>query len=92
MGSRRAIYHNIAPKPRFFSSEAKKFPRAAGRVRGPNLGLGAIPLYIALRDPIYTLHMNLHSTLMVFVYIGQKSYQIVVFMHRTAPLPKPVGV
>ena len=44
MGCRRAISNNIAPKPRFFSSEAGKFPRAARRARGPKArGHGLLP-------------------------------------------------
>ena len=44
MGCRRAISNNIAPKPRFFSSEAGKFPRAARRARGPKArGHGVLP-------------------------------------------------
>ena len=37
MGCRRAIYNNIAPRPRFFSSEVKKCPRAGPctRAEGP---------------------------------------------------------
>ena len=35
MGSRRAIYNDIAPKPRFFfSSEVTKFPRKRHRFSG----------------------------------------------------------
>ena len=50
----------------YFSSSAKKFPRPPGTALPSeiflpwtknNLGLGAISLYIALRDPIYTLHI-----------------------------------
>ena len=75
MGSRRAIYNDIAPKPRFFFVRGrKKFPRAGPCPEGPrarpcpreffclwttkNLGFGAISLYIALRDPIYTSHIS----------------------------------
>ena len=34
MGSRRAIYNDIAPKPRFFSAEAEKNSRGHGPARG----------------------------------------------------------
>ena len=55
IGSRRAIYNDIPA-----STSGKKLPRAARRALGNffALGFGAISLYIALRDPIYTLHIS----------------------------------
>ena len=58
----------------FFSSSAKKFPRAGPCPLLPrtkkNLGFGAISLYIALRDPIYTLY--------IYIYIYRT-------MHKNTP-------
>ena len=53
MGSRRAIYSYIAPRPRIWFVLGLR-PRT-----NQILGLGAIQLYLALPDPIYTLHIAL---------------------------------
>ena len=64
MGSRRAIYNDIAASTSVFFRPRQKNSLGQGRALGnffasdeKNLGFGAISLYIALRDPIYTLHI-----------------------------------
>ena len=70
MGSRRAIYNNIAASTSDFFRPRQKNSLGQGRALGhgpalgnffasdkKNLGFEAISLYIALRDPIYTLHI-----------------------------------
>ena len=76
MGSRRAIYNDIAASTSVFFRLAKKIPSGSAvpsaglRPWGTalpsgifyprtkkNLGFGAALLCIALRDPIYTLHI-----------------------------------
>ena len=66
MGSRRAIYNDIAPIRGFFSSEATKFPRARPsprefccRGRKKYEVEAAISLYRARRDPIYIINISL---------------------------------
>ena len=44
MGCWWDLYDSIAPKPRIFSFEVNKCPRAAGRARGPKArGHGLLP-------------------------------------------------
>ena len=64
MGCRRAIYNNIASSTSDFFRPRIKNALVQGRALEhfltsdeKNLGLGAILLYIALRHPIYTLHI-----------------------------------
>ena len=68
MGSHRAIYNDIAARTSVFFRPWQKNSLGQGRALGPALGnflaseeknlcFGAISLYIALRDPIYTLHI-----------------------------------
>ena len=72
MGSRRAIYNDIAPKPRFFFVRGrKKFPRARPcpreffcRGRKKSEVEVAISLYIARRDPIYIINIPLLLSLL----------------------------
>ena len=63
MGSRRAIYNDLATSTSVFCRPRQKNSLGQGRALGiffflgrkKTLGFGAIS-YIALRDPIYTLH------------------------------------
>ena len=64
MGSRRAIYNNIAPKPRVFFRPRLENSRGHGvlpegiflpRTKKPEVE-AAILLYIARRDPIYIIY------------------------------------
>ena len=66
MGSRRAIYNDLATSTSVFCRpRQQKFPREFFFPRkAKNLGFGAISLYIALRNPIYTLHL-----LYIYIYI-----------------------
>ena len=68
MGSRRAIYNDIAPKPRAKNSSEGSMP--CPRAEGPRARLlpeeeflpeveAAISLYIARRDPIYIIYIPL---------------------------------
>ena len=65
MGSCRATSNNIPASTSVFHVLGR-IPRAPRRALGirhrtKNLGLGAILLYIALGDPIYTLHIYKHN-------------------------------
>ena len=82
IGSRRAIYNDIAA-----STSGKNSSSGSSRALGPSalghgmlpseeffaLGFGAISLYIALRDPIYTLHIYKYPT---YMPCGQGIYYI----------------
>ena len=63
MGSCRAKYSYIAPRPRIWFVLGLR-PRT-----NQILGLGAIQLYIALRDPIYTLHIYTYICVFIYIYI-----------------------
>ena len=57
MGSRRAIYNDIAPKPRLFFVLGRKIP--SGRAVPSGQVEVAISFYIARRDPIYIIYIPL---------------------------------
>ena len=65
MGSRRAIYNDIAPKPR-----AKNFSEGTAAAQGKFLTEveAAISLYIARRDPIYIINIPLFLSLLNRIY------------------------
>ena len=72
MGSWKAIYNDIASKPR-----AKKFPRAEGpRARLlPKVNFlpeveAAISLYIARQDPIYIINIPLFLSQFAKEFVG----------------------
>ena len=78
MGSRRAIYNDIAPKPRFFFVRGKKFPRARPCPReffwrgGQKTEVeAAISLYIARRDPIYIINVPFFFSLFYKGFINK---------------------
>ena len=58
MGSPQAIYNDMTPQPRIFFVLGLR-PRTKNI-----LGFGAISLYIALGDPIYSLYI-----LFIYIYI-----------------------
>ena len=71
MGSCRAIYNDIAASTSVFFRPRQKNSLGQGRALGnffasdeKNLGLGAISVSIALRDPIYTLQIYY-----IYIYI-----------------------
>ena len=82
MGSQRAIPNNIAPKPRFFSSKAKIFPRARPAARGnfltedeKNRGWGGyIVGYGQTRPHIY----NIYTTFGGYVQVSALIQSIVI--------------
>ena len=86
MGSRRGIYNDIAATTSdFFHPPQKKNSLGQGRALGnffslglkkkKNLGFGAISLYIALRDPIYTLHIyHFRGYIQTYIFTSKSPY------------------
>ena len=103
MGSRRAIYNDIAPKPRFFFVQGQKFPRARpcpreffGRGRKNSEVEAAISLYIARRDPIYIINiplfcLSLQKNSLVYWYLlwSIRSFIFLSFSLKIYPVHMP---